>query len=317
MKIYHDLAEISDLVASAVTVGNFDGIHRGHQRLIEVLCATAKRLGVPSVVMTFHPHPAAVINPEKAPLPLSWLEKKLTLLSQSGVDAVVIYPTTPTLLAMAPESFFYQVLVHRLKAQAIVEGEDFRFGHGRSGDIALLRDLCARERILCITVPPVIYEGEPVSSSRVRQAVLEGRVDYAAELLARPFRSCGRVVRGAGRGSQLGFPTANLGEVKTILPKEGIYAGAVPLGGRMYPAAISLGGNPTFAESQPKFEVYIIDFAGNLYGQWLEVDFVGYLREIRKYDSVEALIEQMNRDVAAARAAFQQFAARYYAPLIS
>lgn len=316
MKIYHDLAEISDLASSAVTVGNFDGVHRGHQHLIEVLRATAKRLGVPSVVMTFHPHPAAVISPEKAPLPLSWLDRKLTLLSQAGVDAVVIYPTTPSLLAMRPEDFFYQVLVQRLKARAIVEGEDFRFGHGRSGNIDLLRELCAQERILCVTVPPVIHESEPVSSSRIRQALVEGRVQFAAELLGRPFRSCGQVVRGAGRGSQLGFPTANLGEVKTILPKEGIYAGAVPLGGRMYPAAISLGSNPTFAESQSKFEVYIVDFVGNLYGQWLEVDFVQYLREIHRYDSVEALIEQMNRDVAATRAIFQQSAPHYYEPLV-
>lgn len=306
MKIYNDLADIQDLPASAVAVGNFDGVHRGHLRLLEVLRKTAEKLGVAAVVLTFHPHPAAIIDPPRAPLPLTWLDRKLTLLSQAGVDVVIVYPTNSAFLSLSPEAFFCDILLGRLKAKAVVEGADFRFGAGRRGDIALLQTLCQGRGINCVVVPPVLHQGQPISSSRIRQTLLEGQVAEATAMLSRPFRTMGRVVRGAGRGGQLGFPTANLSEVPTVLPREGIYAGAVPLGGRLHPAAISLGGNPTFDETQRKFEVYILDFTGNLYGHWLEVEFLEYLRDIRRYDSIQSLIEQMNRDIVATRQVFRQ-----------
>ncbi|MGB9688963.1 bifunctional riboflavin kinase/FAD synthetase [Thermogutta sp.] len=309
MIIYRELDEIQDLKGSVVSVGNFDGVHRGHARLIEVLCQTAQKLGVPSLVVTFHPHPAAILNPDRAPPPLTWLDRKLTLLSHTGVDRVLVYPTNRQLLEMSPELFFHEILVTRLKARAIVEGADFRFGKDRAGDIRLLQSMCSQQGIDCHIVPPVLFNNEPVSSSRIRQCLLEGKLGDVTAMLGRPFRTVGKVVRGAGRGTHLGFPTANLNDVPTLLPREGIYAGIVPLHGRLYPAAISLGGNPTFEECQRKFEVYILDFTGNLYGHLLEVDFLEYLREICRYDSVDALIAQMNHDVSQVRTVFERYLA--------
>jgi len=308
--IYRELDEIQDLKGCVVSVGNFDGVHRGHARLLEVLCQTAQKLGVPSLVVTFHPHPAFLLSPDRAPPPLTWLDRKLTLLSHAGVDRTLVYPTNQQLLEMSPEQFFQEILVTRLKARAIVEGADFRFGKDRAGDISLLKSMCSRQGIDCHVVPPVLFNEEPVSSSRIRQCLLDGKLRDATAMLGRPFRTVGRVVRGAGRGSHLGFPTANLNDVPTLLPREGIYAGIVPLQGRLYPAAISLGGNPTFEECQRKFEVYILDFTGNLYGHLLEVEFIEYLREIRRYESVDALIAQMNDDVSQVRTIFERYVAQ-------
>lgn len=300
MRIFRSLEEIRDLEGCVVTVGNFDGVHRGHLRLLEVLRNTADQLGLPAVVMTFDPHPTVVLRGVQ-PGPINWLERKLGLLSQNGVDAVLAYPTDRRLLALTPEAFFYEVLVERLRARAIVEGQDFRFGQDRAGDVEVLRKLAEKEGMSCSIVPPFEWAGAPVSSSRIRDCLMRGAVAEAAELMSRPFRTCGEVVRGAGRGTSLGFPTANLERVRTLLPQPGIYAGAVPLGSQVYPAAISLGGNPTFDEEQLKLEVYIIDFTGNLYGQDLQVDFLEYLRDIKRFASAQELIAQMSDDIERTR----------------
>ncbi|MGQ9504371.1 MAG: bifunctional riboflavin kinase/FAD synthetase [Thermogutta sp.] len=300
MKIFRKFEEISGLERSVVSVGNFDGVHRGHLRLLEVLRTTADQFGLPAVVMTFDPHPAVVLRGVQ-PGPINWLERKLDLLSQSGVDVVIAYPTDRELLGLSAETFFFEVLVGRLRTRAIVEGADFRFGRNRAGGVDLLESLCAKEGVTCSIVSPVVWAGETISSSRIRECLMCGEVAKAAELMSRPFRTCGEVVRGAGRGTSLGFPTANLAKVRTLLPKPGIYAGCVPLGRQVYPAAISLGGNPTFDETELKLEIYIIDFAGNLYGQQLQVDFLEYLREIKRFASAEDLIKQMSRDVGQTR----------------
>lgn len=306
MRIFRTLDELTDTRGCVVSVGNFDGVHRGHLRLLETLRATANALGVAACVFTFDPHPGSVLGGGVVP-PITWLERKLAILSQAGVDWLVVYPTDRQLLELSPEGFFVEILLKRLRIKGIVEGEDFCFGQGRSGDIRLLSELCKRHGLVCEAVPPVMWEGAPVSSSRIRQCLAQGDVRTAAELMARPFRTCGEVVRGAGRGTSLGFPTANLERVATLLPKAGIYAGVVPIGGRIYPAAISLGGNPTFGEDNSKFEVYIIDFAGDLYGEKLEVDFLEFLRDIKRFSAVQELIEQMSCDVQRTRKIVDDF----------
>ncbi len=300
MKIFRRLEEIRGLEGSVVTIGNFDGVHRGHLRLLEVLRKAADDMKLPAVVMTFDPHPAVILRGVE-PGPINWLERKLSLLSQAGVDIVLAYPTDRRLLELSPEAFFYEVLRDQLGARVIVEGEDFRFGRDRTGDTEMLRQLCEKEGIGCTVVPPVVWQGAPVSSSRIRECLMCGDVVEAAQLMSRPFRTCGEVVRGAGRGRTLGFPTANLEKVRTLLPQPGIYAGAVPLGNQIYPAAISLGGNPTFDESQMKLEVYIVDFTGNLYGREVQVDFLQRLRDIKRFASAEELIAQMSDDVEKTR----------------
>jgi riboflavin kinase/FMN adenylyltransferase len=253
------------------------------------------------VVFTFDPHPAKLLGSGEAPPPLCWTERKAQLLAELGADALIAYPPTEAFLKLDPGQFFDQVLRTRLGARAVVEGPNFYFGRDRRGDIEVLGRLCRQAEISLEVVPPVELEGEYVSSSRIRSLLAEGDVERARRLLTRPHRVRGNVIRGAGRGARLGYPTANLGCVDTLLPGAGIYAGRAEVDGRLWPAAISLGPNPTFDVGATKLEVHLLDYAGELYGQDIEVDFLAHLREIVRFDSVDQLLAQLNRDVAAAR----------------
>jgi riboflavin kinase / FMN adenylyltransferase len=290
----------------AVTIGNFDGVHRGHVRLIERLKALADEIDGPAVVFTFDPHPARLLHPEAAPLPLIWTEHKAQILGKLAVDAVLVFPTSRSFLELTPRGFFDHVIRDTLGARAMVEGPNFFFGHNRSGNVETLREYCAAAAMRFEVVPPVEIDGQIVSSSRIRQMLLEGRVEEAAAMLGRPHRLRGTVVRGAGRGRQLGFPTANLGHCQTLAPAAGIYAGLTRIGTEAHPAAISVGGNPTFGENALKIEAFLLDFCGDLYDRPLEVDFLARLRAMRKFPSPEALIEQMGLDVEAVRRVVQE-----------
>jgi riboflavin kinase / FMN adenylyltransferase len=294
-----DLPE--DLRHCAVAIGNFDGVHVGHARIAERLLEQSRRLGGPAVVFTFDPPPARLLRPEAAPPPLTWIDRKVELLGQLGVDAVIAYPTDAALLQLGPREFFDQIVRGRLGAQAMVEGANFFFGHRRQGNVELLGRFCRDSGVTLEVVEPVVIDGQAVSSSRVRSLVAEGRVDVVRGLLTQPYRIRGIVVRGAGRGAKLGFPTANLDAVLTLLPAEGIYAGRALTGGALWPAAISLGPNPTFGEGSRKIEVHLIGYQGDLYDRPLEVDFLARLRDVVRYDSVEQLIAQMDRDIAESR----------------
>lgn len=291
----------ADLRHGAVTIGNFDGVHRGHARLVERLLAKAREVGGPALVFTFDPHPVRLLRPESAPQPLTWTDRKAALLDELGVTAVIAYPTDEVLLELAPEAFFERIVQQKLAARAMVEGPNFFFGRGRAGTIQTLAELCAKANMLLEIVPPVVIGGEIVSSSRVRQAVAAGDVDLARELLTRPYRVRGMVTHGAGRGTKIGFPTANLAAIDTLLPAHGVYAARAitPVGN--WPAAVNIGPNPTFGEPALKVEVHLIGFQGPLYGQPLEVDFLSRLRSVRPFGSVEELKTQLAHDVEAAR----------------
>jgi riboflavin kinase/FMN adenylyltransferase len=251
-------------------------------------------------VFTFDPHPVVLLRPETAPHPLTWTERKTELLGQLGVDAVVAYRTYLPLLQLEPREFFEQAILDGFSAKAIVEGPNFHFGRGRSGDVTLLSQLCA-EHVLTLEIVPALTEGDQyVSSSRVRQCLLDGDVDRAREMLTQPYRVRGMVTHGARRGATLGFPTANLEAVDTLMPGLGVYVGRARWADDWWPAAIHLGPNPTFAEHAVKFETHVIGFRGSLYGQALEVDFLSRLRDIRPFESVEELKRQLDVDVRAA-----------------
>jgi riboflavin kinase / FMN adenylyltransferase len=302
VEIYRSFDEIpSSLRGGAVTVGNFDGVHRGHARIIERLVAQAALLGGPAVVLTFDPHPVQILRPQNAPHPLTWTSRKAELLAELGVDAVIAYPTDEAFLGLGPREFFDRIVRDGLGARAMVEGPNFFFGKNRSGDIHLLERLCAEASMALQIVQPVVIDDQIVSSSRVRTLVAEGRIEIVSRLLTRPYRIRGQVVHGAGRGAKLGFPTANLEDIATLLPAEGIYAGRALADGNWWPGAISLGPNPTFEEGGLKVEVHLIEFHGDLYDQWIEVDFLARLRDIKKFASVEPLLAQMDRDLAATR----------------
>lgn len=285
----------------AVTVGNFDGVHRGHQALVAAAVRRANRLGGPAVAVTFDPPPYQVLVPAAPPRPpLTTLNDRADLLHAAGADRVVVLRTTPELLGLTPEAFFAGVLVRLLGARAVVEGYDFRFGRGRAGDTATLRGLCDAAGIGFEEVPPLLDGDEPVSSSRVRAAILAGDVATAAGLLGRPYRITGTVVDGAKRGRTIGFPTANLADVPTVVPGTGVYAVRATVDGRTWPAAANVGPNPTFGDDGRKIEAHLIGFAGDVYGKPLAVEFVAKLRDTRPFAGAAELVEQLRRDVEGA-----------------
>jgi riboflavin kinase/FMN adenylyltransferase len=287
------------LAGGVLTIGNFDGVHLGHQALIGTARRLASTLGAPAIAVTFDPPPHQVLHPESLTLrpPLTTLADRAELLQRAGADHVVILRASPALLSLSPEAFFEDVVVRQLAARGIVEGYNFRFGRARAGTNDLLHRLCAVAGLAFEEVPQVLHKGEPVSSSRVRVALLAGDVALAAELLARPYRIAGKVTTGAKRGRTIGFPTANLSEIPTVLPGTGVYAAWATVAGKMWPAAINIGSNPTFGEDARKVEVHLIGFTGNLYDQLLQVDLVARLRDTQPFSSVAELTAQLQRDV--------------------
>jgi riboflavin kinase/FMN adenylyltransferase len=213
---------------------------------------------------------------------------------------VIAYPTDEALLAHSPQEFFDRIVRDRLGARAMVEGPNFFFGRGRAGNIDVLGQLCRAAGIALEIVQPLVVDGQYVSSSRVREAVAAGDVDLARRLLTRPYRIRGMVTHGAGRGAKIGFPTANVSAIDTLLPGQGVFAARAFTPTETWPAAVNIGPNPTFGESALKVEAHLVDFAGSLYGQPLEVDFLARLRGVQSFDSVAALKQQLAQDVAAA-----------------
>lgn len=287
----------ASLRGGAVAIGNFDGVHLGHARLIERLRAMAQTVGGPPIVFTFDPPPARVLRPQAAPEPLIWMDRKIEILTEMGVKGLLVYPTDRVFLNQEPRLFFHSVVRSQLGARAMVEGPNFFFGHNRSGNVELLREFCAEAKMPFEVPKPVVIEGQVVSSSRIRALVSAGRVGEAQKMLGRPYRIRGMVVHGAGRGTDLGYPTANIGHISTLLPGEAIYAARAHVDKQWYPAAVSLGPNPTFDEGGVKVEVHVIGFHGTIYNSVIEVDFLARLREIKRFASVNALISQMARDV--------------------
>ncbi|WP_425618378.1 bifunctional riboflavin kinase/FAD synthetase [Anatilimnocola sp. NA78] len=299
----------AEMLRGAVAVGNFDGVHRGHAQLIERLLARAREVNGPAVVLTFDPHPVRILRPELAPPPLTWTERKAELLAELGVSAVWSYPTDEALLRLTAEQFFQQIIVDSLLAKSMVEGPNFRFGQKRLGDVKLLEALCTAQGLKLDVVQPVATEGELVSSSRVRDLIRQGEVATARQLLTRPYRLRGLVTHGAQRGSKIGFPTANLAGIDTLVPPMGVYAGRAFTTQGIWPAAINIGPNPTFGEAAFKFEAHLPGFSGSLYGQPLEVEFLARVRETKPFESVAALKEQLAADVQTVLSLCEQDAA--------
>jgi riboflavin kinase/FMN adenylyltransferase len=285
----------------ALTVGNFDGVHRGHAALLAELARQARAQSGPAVVLTFDPHPLALLRPDLPVLLLTTPAQRVPLLEAQGADVVLTVRTTPELLGLSAVEFFERVVRRGLDARAVVEGPNFRFGHDRAGDLDLLRRLCGEADLRLAVVPPVVADGGEVSSSRIRADLAAGDVRRAAGLLGRPYRISGVVGTGQRRGATIGFPTANLEKVQTVIPGDGVYAvRAHDPSGRAWPAAANVGPNPTFAEEQRKVEVHLIGFSGDLYGRSLAVDFLDRLRDTRKFAGKTELVEQLHQDVSRA-----------------
>lgn len=290
-----DLPE--SLRTAFATIGNFDGVHRGHRALLDRLTAAARAADAPSVVVTFDPPPLALLRPEALPPRLTTVEQRVQLLRETGVDAVWILPTTWDLLRQTATEFFQQIVLERLAARGLMEGSNFFFGRNREGTIEVLRGLCLKFNVALEVIEPVRIDEEWVSSSAIRAALLLGDMATATRQLGHPYRLSGTVVAGAKRGRTLGFPTANLSDVATVVPGHGVYAGRVVIAEREYAAAVHVGPNPTFGEKSSKIEVHLLDFTGDLYGSVLEVELLDRVRGVQQFSSVEHLLSQLHLDI--------------------
>jgi riboflavin kinase / FMN adenylyltransferase len=292
-----------------VTVGVFDGVHRGHAQIIGEVVKIAAARGLPSVLITFDPHPAEVVRPGSQPPQLTTLVRRAELVEALGVDAFCALPFTLEFSHLEPADFVHRALVAQLHAAEVVVGQNFRFGHRAAGDVAMLAELGRTFGFEVSGTPLLTGDVVPISATFIRSSVAAGDVSAAALALGRPHRVDGLVERGDQRGRELGYPTANLRTARyAAVPADGVYAGRVvrlsESGDTMDPigdSAISIGTNPTFAGKQRRIEAYVLDFDGDLYGQEIGVEFVRRLRSTERFATIEALVEQVERDVELTR----------------
>lgn len=291
---------------AVVTIGTFDGVHRGHWEVLQEIRRRADAMGRRSVLVTFHPHPLSILRPEIAPPLLTTPEEKKEILAESGLEYAAFLAFTRILAAYTPERFVREILVDRLRVQELVVGYDHHFGKGRMGDAETLKSLGSQMGFTVDVVAPVNSREEPISSTSIRSAISQGDVEAARAGLGRPYSVRGVVVRGDGRGRSLGFPTANLeintGGTQKLIPPPGIYAVLASLRSGTYPGALHIGPRPTFVGSAPTVELHLMDFDEDIYGEQVRVDFVKYLRPVQPFSSVGALVDQMSRDVVEAEA---------------
>lgn len=298
-------------MSAVVTVGTFDGVHRGHQAVLAEIVERARRRGTESVVVTFDPHPLAVVNPAAAPRLLTLPAERQRLLVSSGVDRVVTLPFTPELARLGPEEFVRDVLRLQVGMDELVLGHDHAFGRGRAGGVDVVRRIGAADGFRVDVVDAVREDGQPISSTLIRAAVAHGDLALAARWLGRPHAALGQVTRGAGRGRTIGVPTINLPvpDGRKLLPPDGVYAVWVTVEGRgtgdegrdRYGGMMNQGPRPTFGVAERGLEVHLFDFAGELYGETVLVEWVRRLRDVQVFPSRDALVEQLARDAAAAR----------------
>ncbi len=283
-----------------MTIGNFDGVHLGHQMIFRTLCQRAREIGGTSLVLTFDPHPLKVLAPERCPVLITPTAKKLSIIRGCGLDVIVCLPFTQALADLTPVAFVEQVLVQTIGIREIYVGYNFAFGRGRQGSIALLQELGLHYGFLVHIIEPIAIAGRVVSSSMIRQWIQQGSVDEAALLLGRLYSIAGTVVEGYQKGRELGFPTANVRSTDELIPSRGVYAVTVDWRERRYEGVANIGFNPTFGRTQLSVEIHLFDFAQQLYGEAVEVSFVKKIRDERAFPSVADLVKQIGQDVETA-----------------
>jgi len=305
MKIIHSLRHIKiPTCGSCVTVGVFDGVHSGHKKIISRVVAAACVSGTKSIVITFDPHPAKVLNPKSKTPSLISLGHRIRLIESLGVDILVIVKFTKTFSDISAEEFVKNVLVEKLRMRQIFVGENFYFGKDAAAGVAALKKLSRRFKFKVITISPIKVAGHIVSSSLIRRMITCGDLHDAAKLLARPVSVLGTIVKGYGLATELGFPTANINPHHEVVPPCGVYAVMAHLDGRSYRGVLNIGLRPTFYSSrdeEPTIEVHLFGFKGDLYGKDIEVEFVEKIRDERKFASKEALIKRIRADAVLAQ----------------
>lgn len=302
MQLITDLSKIKTRFSnSIITLGNFDGLHLGHQALIKQVIGRAKETGALSLVVTFRPHPLKILAPEKCPPLISIYEEKIRLFEKLGIDVLVKIPFTMEFSAMSPGDFVKTILCDLLGAKEIHVGSNYRFGKGREGNIARLKEFGREYGFKVIEVEQVSLHGEVISSTKIRHLIKAGEVEHASRLLGRTYAIAGIVVKGDGRGKGLGFPTANIVSKHSIIPADGVYAVRLFVRDRFCDGIANIGLRPTFGKKDLAVEVHVFDFNEDLYGEDIMICFIERIREEKKFANAAALIQQINADIVVAK----------------
>ncbi len=298
MQVVRDLLELREtLHASAVTIGNFDGVHLAHRALLERVVRSARETGGKATVITFDPHPARILAPERAPKTLTTLQAKIALIEKEHADFLFVLRFCEELARLSPAEFVQRILVEKLGTAVVHVGSNFRFGHRRAGDIQTLLELGKQSGFRVEIFPTLRVRGQQVSSSRIRQLVKKGQVQVAGRMLGRPFALAGPIVTGEGLGRKQTVPTLNLGPVEQQLPKDGVYITRTRLRGKLHPSVTNVGQKPTFGTHPVTVESYLLDFSGKVESGAMEVEFLYRLRDEIKFPNPEALKKQIQTDV--------------------
>ncbi len=298
MKIHHGISQITERIDRAVvTIGNFDGVHLGHQELLRRTGSLSTQIDGVSVAMTFWPHPVSLFKPGTF-VRIQTLEERLALLESYGMDHAVVVEFSRDLADLVPSQFLHKVMLKTFDLHHVVLGWNYTFGKGRAGDVETMREFGNDVGFEVHKVDPVMHQEKPISSSRIRRAVAAGQVDDAAAMLGRPYRLTGPVVKGFQRGGRLlGFPTANIHTKAPLLPARGVYAAWTWLDGQRYKGALNIGFNPTFDNERSTVEVHLLDFDRDIYGETLSVEPVLHIRPEQKFEGLDALKAQIANDV--------------------
>lgn len=304
MQVHRDLQHLPVFRNAVITIGTFDGVHSGHQYILQQLQEAAGACNGETVIITFDPHPREVLSPhDKTVRLLTTLEEKIQLLEQCGIHHLVVVPFTKAFSELSAQAYVEDFLIRTFRPHTIIIGYDHRFGHNREGGLELLEAEQQKFGFQLLEIPQQVVHNLTVSSTKIRQSLKDGAIQLANELLGYPYFLNGTVVHGDKMGRQLGFPTANiqLNDVRKLIPAQGVYAVTVETGGRSFKGALNIGTRPTFNATELRIEVYILDFDEDIYGAELRVSFLDYIRSDQKFDSVDALVLQMKNDVEKAR----------------
>ncbi|MEK2690694.1 bifunctional riboflavin kinase/FAD synthetase [Bdellovibrio sp. GT3] len=311
MHIYQGVGQMGSVIeSSVVTIGNFDGVHLGHQQLIETVTREAQHYGVPGVVYTFHPHPVKVLFPERQTQRMFDLRDQQERFAAGGIECVIIENFTREFAQVSAQDFLQNYVMKNLNPKTLVVGHDFNFGANRTGNISFLEGFCAQQGIRLIVIPPFQLNGQVVSSTRIREALQAGEVDKAAQLLGRRYYLRGNVEKGFQRGRTIGVPTANIHPDVEFVPRKGVYFTYTRINGHNHPSITNIGVNPTFQEDGKagpvKIESHIFDMDAQLYGVEVEVELLYFLRDEMKFSGIDSLKQQIFSDMAAARKYFDE-----------
>ncbi len=298
MKIIRDFYKTCEIKNPVIALGNFDGIHIGHQALVKKTVDMAKAINGTPVLFTFYPHPLKVIKQTSQPFIIQRFKEKVQIVERLGIDIVVCARFTKQFANMNPKAFILDVLIGNLKAKGICVGHDYTFGEGGKGGIKTLREYANIYGFELVVIPPVKIDGVIVSSTKIREFLKAGNVKKASEFLGRAYSISGVVKKGDGRGTNLGFPTANIYPTNEIMLREGVYAAYVYVDEKKFKAGVNVGYNPTFKGSKKHIEAFLIDFEGDIYGKKIKIEFVDFIRDEKKFRRVSDLIEQITKDIA-------------------